>query len=369
MPVKIKDVINLSLKKISQNNSKNIDYVNLYKFHKTFLKKIKFCKICNSNKKKIIKSVYLKKTIINQTAICRKCSHIYRSIFLNNEWFEKCFKKIELDQKKLNKYCNSDFFLKAEKDRMRRYRYYNRIIKKYFTFNQKIDILDIGAAYGTGSDQLKSKYKLVDCVEPEVNRVKILRRKGYFVYHSNFENTHIVKKYNIILAAHVFEHCEDIDVFVQKIKKIIYSDSIVFIEVPDTKKTLDFFDLFYLPHRNNFIINNLKFFFQKNNFKIIDYYKLSTKDEGFSWGLVLKINNKKIFQNQNKKINIRSKLSTFKHLLNLYNKNKPFNKSINKITKIYIDRITHFFYTIRIDNGIFSIRNNKIIFNHFNGKI
>lgn len=76
-------------------------------------------------------------------------------------------------------------------------------IKKY---NRKtVKILDFGAGIGTYSDMLKELGYKIDCVEPDPDMTKLLK-KNHKVYS---DIKQVKEKYDIIYSLNVLEHIED----------------------------------------------------------------------------------------------------------------------------------------------------------------
>jgi hypothetical protein len=341
MSVSIKNTI---LKTISKIKKKNY-----YKFNTSFIKKINLCPICNSIKKKIISNVIINNKNINQTSFCEKCSHIYRSKTFNNNWFKKCWSLIKENKPKI---INPTL----EKHRKNRYKSYIKIIKKYNS-NINLNTLDIGAAFGSGSEILRSAKFNVECLEPEINRFNILKKKK-FVTHNNFlESFKSKNKFDVIIAAHILEHCLDLKKSLTNLKNLLKGiNSIVYIEVPYIKSYLDFFDIFYLPHRNNFLFKNIIYLLKKNGFKILESKINFYSDEKKVISIVVKINS----NNSNNKIS--KNIQNF-DIYKLYKRKSPF-KNIKFPINVIADYISNFFYIIRVDRGNFLLKNNYIYFKH-----
>jgi 2-polyprenyl-3-methyl-5-hydroxy-6-metoxy-1,4-benzoquinol methylase len=89
------------------------------------------------------------------------------------------------------------------------------------------------------------------------------------------------KKFDIVLLQNVLEHVPDPSALILNIKKILFKNSYLFIQVPNDFKDLHFllkdkkyinnFWFFGPPqHLNYFNSHNIKYFFQKYKFKFID---------------------------------------------------------------------------------------------------
>lgn len=313
---------------------------------------ISSCPICSSKKYNIIGKILLNKKnlCIQETSICNFCGHIFRSILPKNSWFKKCWNKIK--EKKplvINK--------KLEHLRKKRYEYY---CKKYLPKikDKKVCLLDIGAAFGTGALYFRKKGYDVECLEPEINRANFLKKKKFKVFNSFIENNKIKTKYDFIVFAHALEHCENIDLAVKNIKKIMAQNSLLYIEVPNAEKVIDFFDLFYTPHRNNFNAENLKYFLKKHNFEILNFKTKTFKDEGPVICVLLKQSNKaECYRND-----LKIKKNIIERKKNLYLKQKKYYR------EVYVDKISNFFYIINTRLGNFTLSNKKLIFKHYDQK-
>jgi 2-polyprenyl-3-methyl-5-hydroxy-6-metoxy-1,4-benzoquinol methylase len=311
----------------------------------------KKCPICDEKKFKKITSIVVNNKKINETVICSKCFNVYRKVSPKNKWFEICWKKIEEKNPK-------EISINLEKLRKKRYLHYYSNTKKYLE-DKSSKILDIGSAFGTGIGVFRKKGFQTHCLEPEINRFKILKRKKFIAFNSTIEKFKTHNKYDLIIMSHSLEHCEDLNLAISKARSLLKNNnSILYVEVPNALKSLDFFDNFYLPHRNNFNIDNLKFLFYKKNFSVIKSKIIYLSDEGNSINLILKKKKDK------KKFNFKFKKNYFELYQNLYNKRKPFT-NIKLPLDIEVDHIKNFFYIIRKDRGNFHLKKKKLYFKHF----
>lgn len=338
---KTKKIIDQTLERLK------IKKISEYKISKKDILTKKRCPICNSKNLNLIGKVQILENnlIIHETSLCKYCGHIFRSIFPKNSWFSKCWKKIK-EQKPhiINK--------SLENLRKSRYIYYYKsFIKKQ---KDSITLLDIGAAFGSGSIYFRKMGCKVECLEPELNRSNFLKKKKFKVYNSFIENSNIKKKYDFIIFAHALEHCEDIYKAIKKIKNLMHRKSLLYIEVPNSEKVIDFYDLLYTPHRNNFNSNNLKYFLAKNNFDILKFENKLFKDEGPVLCVLVSLK-------QNKKNNLKLKVINNDLILK---KKKLYNYKKIIFKNVFVDKITNFFYIINLHLGSFIKYKNYITFKH-----
>lgn len=340
---KIFNVMKNTLRKIKNNNNYEINAGDVF-----FKKK---CPICDEKKFKRITSILVNNKKINETVVCSKCFNVYRKISPKNKWFEACWKRIEEKNPK-------EISTNLEKLRKKRYLYYYSYIKKYLD-DKTCKILDIGSAFGTGIGAFRKKGFQTHCLEPEINRFKVLKKKKFIAFNSTIEKFKTHNKYDLIIMSHSLEHCEDLNLAISKARSLLKNNnSILYIEVPNALKSLDFFDNFYLPHRNNFNIENLKYFFYKKNFSIIKSKNIFFSDEGHSINFVLKK------KKNPKKLSFIFKNNYYDIYNNLYNSRKPFT-NIKFPIEIEVDYIKNFFYIIRKDQGRFHLKKKKLVFKHF----
>ena len=336
---KTSDVMDKTLEKIKDKK--------VYKINEKDIFKINSCPICKKKKLKKISKVEVYNLTLNQTVTCLYCANIFRQISPKNKWFEKCWKQIESKNPK-------EISTKLEKLRKKRYEFYFQNLNKIGKFKK---ILDIGSAFGSGIEIFRKKGYTTHCVEPEINRFKILQKKKFHSFNSTIENLKTSNRYDLIIMSHSLEHCEDINKAIKIVSSLLKNhNSLLYIEVPNSPKCIDFYDNFYLPHRNNFNINNLNYFLTNLGFDIIQTKKLYFSDEGHSIGLVLKKSYKK---KRLKKIKF-----TKNHLLKiekLYQKKIPI-KIFTTPLSIYVDQIKNFFYILKKDKGKFYLKSKKIYY-------
>ncbi len=320
-----------------------------YKINQKHIFKKESCPVCNKKKFKKISYVKVYDVTLNQTVICLYCANIFRQMSPTNNWFEACWKQIESKNPK-------EISTKLEKLRKKRYEFYFQNLNKIGKFKK---ILDIGSAFGSGIEIFRKKGYTTHCVEPEINRFKVLQKKKFRSFNSTIENLKTKNKYDLIIMSHSLEHCEDINKAIKIVSSLLKNhNSLLYIEVPNSPKCIDFYDNFYLPHRNNFNISNLDYFLTKQGFDIIQTKNLYFSDEGYSIGLVLKKSYKK---KRLKKIKF-----TKNHLLKiekLYQKKIPI-KIFTTPLSIYVDQIKNFFYILKKDKGKFYSKSKKIYFKH-----
>ncbi len=108
-------------------------------------------------------------------------------------------------------------------------------------FNRKtVKVLDFGAGIGTYPDMLKELGYKIDCVEPDPDMIKILKKNHDKVYD---DITKVKEKYDIIYSLNVLEHIEDDAKALAKLKDCLQDKGEILIFVPAFKITYNKLDV------------------------------------------------------------------------------------------------------------------------------
>lgn len=307
-----------------------------YPISKSDLKFFSKCPLCGSGKIVTIAKVVLKKKLtFFSTCVCQNCSLVFRNIFPSIKWFKKCWKIIKIkDPKPFN----------SETELLRRGEYlkYLEIVQKY---KKNGNLLDIGAAYGTGSNVFKEAGFKVEAIEPEINKFTHIRKKFKIkVYPDSLENF-ILKKtgkqYDVIIFAHCLEHIDNPIKILPVLSRLLKKDGVLYMEVPNLHNSIDWTDALYLAHKFNFSENTLSRLLNRGGLNILEKFKnRPIKEEPFHMGFVLKkLKNKK-------SVAISPELS-IDMIKKLYRKNLPVN--FRGTLTYNIDGIEQFYYTLRLN--------------------
>lgn len=139
-----------------------------------------------------------------------------------------------------------------------------------------INTLEIGAgAAGFSQCLSKQRTKLKKIDKIHVSEPSDHYKLRYFLsgiknVASNFESGNFVDYYHVIAASQVLEHFIDINKAVCKIRKILGTNGLVFIEVPNCEDIYWEFRFFpNPPHLHFFTTKSLKRLFEKNGFEIL----------------------------------------------------------------------------------------------------
>ena len=142
-----------------------------------------------------------------------------------------------------------------------------------------MEILDIGAGFGTFSKSaIQTGFDVVAC-EPNPNACKVFRKINGFAPHptifdSNFAFKHKAK-FDVILLSQVLEHMQDLDATIRNIDLCLKCGGIVAIAVPHFGSALSKLqgknDMFISPpeHLNYFSKKGLVSLFEANGYKLV----------------------------------------------------------------------------------------------------
>jgi SAM-dependent methyltransferase len=330
-----------NLKRLREKDKNKED--NNYPISKSDLRYIYKCPLCGTNKASRISEVYLQ-TKLNffSTDVCRNCLFVYRSISPSYRWFQKCWKKIKAENPE-------PFNTETELFRKKYYKKYHTLIAK---FSKEKTLLDIGAAYGSGTMVFRDLGYDVEAIEPEDNKKNYLQKKLNIKVVSksveDFISKNHAKKYGIVIFSHCLEHLDSPINIIRSIKKFIKPMGILYIEVPMLWNYTDWSDAFYLTHKSNFTEKGLVNLAAREGFDTLarTRFKQMPNDPP-NIGLVLRVAQK----NKMPKI-IKQEDKTIDDVKRLYRKKIPLSPvpKLGEILKYNIAQIEQFYYTIRLIN-------------------
>ena len=241
------------------------------------------CILCNSND--FIE--YSKESSLNLSVYqCNKCKLIMTGNTKKeiNDVITSIYSKEFWDYEKTSHgNINKEFTDTISKGKKRNFTSQYKFCKQFFQNKKKV--LEIGSGTGHTVYWLDQRGYNVTGIEPDLQNVSFInpKLKNSQVIHCTFDSFSKNEEYEIIWMAHVFEHLVEPDVFLEKIKKKMSKDSILFIEVPNCEHKPTLKDSIYLsPHVYHFTSETLIQLCKKHNFEIITYkiFRPATKIEG-----------------------------------------------------------------------------------------
>ncbi len=296
-------------------------------------KKIKCCRICNSDKLSVILdlgsqaltgkfSKSLKKTIKTPLSIslCRVCKFVQLSHNFNNSFLYNLDYGYESGINSTMKNHLSDITKKIEK------------IKK---LRRDSVIVDIASNDGTLLNSYKKKAIKVG-IDPILNRFKKNYKKidykiSDFFSYKNFKKLNLGKA-DVITAFAVFYDIKDPNQFLKDIKNSLSKDGLFIIEQSNLAHMirLNSFDTICQEHLGYYSTSVIKSLMEKNKFKIIDH-QYNQSNGGSSRYYITHIDNKKI-KVKTKNINYALKYES-RFQLDKISTYLKFKKNINIIKK------------------------------------
>lgn len=314
---------------------------NSYPINESDLLIVEKCAICNSNNISLLTEVYLESKLnFFSTSVCNNCLYTFRSISPSFEWFKKCWQYIATDELEV-------FNPEVEKIRERRYIEYYELLSKHIDSGK---VLDVGAAYGTGSKVFKDRGFEVEAIEPEVNKFNYIEKalnipvKG--ISFEDFIRGGSEEKYDLIIFSHCLEHLDDPAFVMSHIKNLV--KDILYLEVPILWEEVTWTDALFLTHKSNFTEENVFDLINKSGFKVLEktYFRHSD-EEPWDLGLVLEPIREKPKYNYSVPDNKHS----VDDIRRLYRKNLPLNRvpALNQVIKYSVPYIEHFFQTVKLD--------------------
>ena len=261
------------------------------------------CQICNSTDTKTLHTeIYDGDTY--EYSICKKCSFVFQTNRYDKE-------------KYLNLPCQfPKDYIKHSKNRGK---YIYDFCSNYLSNGLKI--LDVGCYRG---GVMKTIGKLTKSSEVYGCDVPFKEKplKGTNITYGEFDKIKFDDKYDFVVMSHILEHFLDLRKSLRKLKKVMHSDTITYIEVPslDYLKVRISFE-FCPEHLSYFTLHSLSNLLLSEGFEIVKI------KESKYWG-----NIKVILKKNNVKLPVKSK-----------------NYKKHNIEKFFIKK-THWFYRFILKN-------------------
>ena len=184
------------------------------------------------------------------------------------------------------RYTKFDYSYTSDNSPVSRNHFYkiSKILIKRFNLKSENSIIEIGSNDGTFLKYIK---EIIDInvlgVDPSKNMCKLAKSKGIRTYKNffSYENSKKIKSkygvFDLLYAANVFNHIENPDDFLKGCNKVLRSEGIIILEVPDLDSLISTcgFDTIYHEHRQYFSINSIKRILVKNNYTLINVEKIN----------------------------------------------------------------------------------------------
>jgi SAM-dependent methyltransferase len=275
------------------------------------------CLICNSTKIKKINSKYLsfatKELYHHKTELkyCNNCEFTQRILTEN---VKKKLKEIYGDRYGFE--VNNTHISLINGKPVPRNKIRAEFLKKYLKKNGLThgDHLDVGGGDGQFCQFFKKYNKKWNTSIFEVSnkrKKQFVFKKFTKIYTENFDN--IKKKFDLITFFHVLEHVHNPLEFIEKVKKMLKKNGIIFCIIPSYEKVnTDFFILEHLSFFNSYTLDQI---FYKKKFEKIDFEKNNVL-AGSEIGFIGKIT---------EKYDVKSKVKFSETLINKIKKIKKKN--------------------------------------------
>ena len=309
-----------------------------HKIKKYFQKKIKtlklkkrVCPVCNSvkrtkildinNWKKIDSkgNIYL---IDKRYCLCKSCDLVYTNPTVNPVIFDKLYE---------NSIVGSFTNQKSIKNKKKTLTF-DAISKKFIKKN--INILEVGCGSGIMLKHLHQKYgfkkKYLNGIEPSKEIFKTLKsNKSFEIQNIFLSDIDDKKKYDLIIMDNVFEHFEYPKKSLIKISKILSSNGLIYISIPNSEKIKNLNNDPF-NHTCNYNLDNIRILLNNHNFKIMKFNKNLNQIN-----LIAKRNSNKLLKFKNNK-NFIKKLKDKIKKVKIDIKN--LNYKIKKIRRLIISK-------------------------------
>lgn len=225
------------------------------------------CVICKSNKFEIINEID-RYGFFYPTGICVICGMIQQSSYYTNNFLEKFYSKyynlFYAHFKNPEERFNSQY-IGAKKS--------YQFVKKYID-HKKTKILEIGCGAGGILKYYQDKGYYVQGLDYDNRQLNYGISKGLnLINNNNYYN--VTEKFDLIILSHVLEHMSEPEKEIDKIKKYLSVNGIIYIEVPSIHsiKNLNYNynikNFFHIAHFLHFSKKTFINFMKINNLKTL----------------------------------------------------------------------------------------------------
>jgi SAM-dependent methyltransferase len=192
---------------------------------------------------------------------CPKCGFIFADTSSNQ-------KDYDLFYKEFSKYVYAEKGSEGSKREQKRLKKTASIISSVIK-DKKAKILDIGCANGVLLAELKNKgFENLNGLDPSHSCVLNLKRNYHFKASVgglfNLDSIFGSNEFDFVILSHVFEHIYDLQLAVKNISKILKDNGILYLEVPDASRYVDYpvvpyyyFDIEHINHFDERSLTNL----------------------------------------------------------------------------------------------------------------
>lgn len=227
-----------------------------YAIHTGDLETVDTCPVCSGKTFNDIAHAECANTVFLTTCICLQCGLIFRRLRPKLEWFKRAWHQ----RASLNPGPASQYNVSAWNEQLR-YRRYTALASALGKLTVGRRILDIGCGPGAGLKSFKDRGWQCVGIEPDSQRAEIaVINHGLEVYTDDVEEwsrSGERRKFDLVTVVQVLEHFHNPRTFLQACANFLESEGLIYIEVPDAAKFVNWRDALYLEHMSNFSESNL----------------------------------------------------------------------------------------------------------------
>jgi len=242
------------------------------------------CAVCDPDESYIIHQEQFREIIgidrpsyTHNVRICKNCGFVYVSPVVGDDELRDYYTYMSL-------YECATHNGSVQQERIYRYHSLFDFIHDYIKKNQLelSYVLDIGCSTGYLLSLFKKNGYNVLGVDPSPKCKEIaLKKYGINLKTGAFDNITLQnEKYDVVILSHVLEHIVDLSGFVLKMRSILSTEGIVYIEVPDVHNINVPFGYFFFEHINYFSIASLTNLMTKFKFTLEEFGKSKNEKEG-----------------------------------------------------------------------------------------
>jgi len=304
------------------------------------------CPVCGSGNTNTLTEVFLERRLhFFSTAVCNDCLFVFRSISPSHRWFQERWAQIASGEPEV-------FNAEVENMRTRRYEEYLALLQPHVPEGR---VLDIGAAFGAGCRVFMEAGYEVEALEPEDDRSQFIREKlGIRTHGSVLQDFKPNTDYDLILFSQCFEHISDPAIMLDRVRNLLSPQGILYLEVPVSWTFIGWRDAFFMAHQGNFTESNIGALLSHCGLVLLEktYQRMHSLDVA-DLGVIVAATDEKPATVLKELDDTRGRGAA--DLERLYRLDFPLSDPppLGEPIRYSVPFINHFYYTVRLDEGVF----------------
>lgn len=201
--------------------------------------------------------------------VCNDCTHIYKNPNPDNDQFSELYQHAMID--------DVTQYNEKEQRSLRHLEAFKKLVGDYFENRPSVaSVLEVGCGNGQMLRdiclQYKDKIVKAKGIEPSQQLGQILKNNNYFEFENiRLDQLGFSKKYDLIILDNVFEHFDFPLVELERLKKLLASNGLIYIAIPNILLPPSGFVDMFAGHPSNYTLENFNWLINRAGFDLIKF--------------------------------------------------------------------------------------------------